>query len=158
MRQQSEIFLHHLQTVFRSISLFVLLTLSSQKHREGKRETSFHQSQPPNQGQDGTITKTKTNFKAMTKPDAQKVFYGDQNFHLLNWYLKTFHGYLFGFCLVSYLWMSLLIIFVWFTLKVKPWINYFLFHEDNIWNQCRLYLELYEMIQMIPLRSYMVGW
>ena len=77
---------------------------------------------------------------------------------ILNWYLKTFRGYLFGFCLVSYPWMSLLIIFVWFTLKVRPWINYFLFHEDNIWDQCRLYLELYEMIQMIPLRSYMVGW
>ena len=76
MKQQAEIFLRQLQTVFnlnRSISLFVLLTLSSQKHREGKRETSFHQSQPRNQGQDGTITKTKTNFKAMTKPDAQKV-------------------------------------------------------------------------------------
>ena len=76
MKQQAEIFLHQLQTVFnlnQSISLFVLLTFSSQKHGDGKRETSFHQSQPPNQGQDGTITKTKTNFKAMTKPDAEKV-------------------------------------------------------------------------------------
>ena len=58
--------------------------VSAIKRNETERETSFHQSQPPNQGQDGTITKTKTNFKAMTKPDAQKVFYGDQNFHLLN--------------------------------------------------------------------------
>ena len=72
-RNETEIFLHQLQTVFQSISLFVLLTFSSQKHGDGKRETSFHQSQPPNQGQDGTITKTKTNFKAMTKPDAEKV-------------------------------------------------------------------------------------